>query len=308
MKLRQGAGWAPQAPMNGRPVDIEDIAYTWKAWAARGSNRIDHLNSLNPDAPVASFATVDARTFVWKLVRPSTNFLPMIAGGPKTPYIIPKEIESGFDFRTKPASSGPHYVADHAVNVGWTLKRNPNFYDKERPYIETIERAVISEYATAEAQFRTGGIYDFPELRQDQVMAMKADSPSLNLYAVPPDSPGFAGYFGWKPNPPAKTPFRDVRVRQALSRSWNRDEWIEVFYNVSAFEKAGIPIETRWNTCMVGVRRLVAQPQVEGVRTERHELLPGRGRSKEAAHRGGLSERRRGRFGLAADRHPRRPR
>ena len=30
MKLRQGAGWAPLAPVNGRAVTIEDIAYTWK--------------------------------------------------------------------------------------------------------------------------------------------------------------------------------------------------------------------------------------------------------------------------------------
>ena len=250
MKLRRGAGWAPQAPVNGRPVDIEDIAHTWKQWASRGSNRIDHLNSLNPDAPVASFATTDARTFAWKLVRPTSSFLPMIAGGPKTPYIIPKETES-FDFRTTPVSSGPHYVASHAVDLGWTLKRNPNYYDKEFPFIDTIERPVIPEYATAEAQFRTGGIYDFPEMRQDQVLPMKADVPQLNMYLVPPDAPGLAAYFGWKPNPPNKTPFRDERARQALSRSWDRDQWIEVFYNVSAFEKAGIPVETRWNTCMV---------------------------------------------------------
>src|SRR5205823_410636 len=30
MKLRQGAGWPPLAPVNGRPVTIDDIAYTWK--------------------------------------------------------------------------------------------------------------------------------------------------------------------------------------------------------------------------------------------------------------------------------------
>jgi ABC-type transport system substrate-binding protein len=250
MKLRQGAGWAPLAPVNGRPVDIEDIAYTWKRWAEKGSNRVDHLNSLNPDAPVLSFATTDARTFVWKLARPTTTFLPMLAGGPKTPYIIPKE-SADYDLRTVPIGSGPHYVASQVSDAGWTLKRNPNFYDKQRPYIETIERPVIPEYAAVEAQFRTGGIYDFPEMRQEQALKMKADVPNLKMYAIPPDAPGLAIYFGWKPNPPGKTPFRDVRVRQAFSRTWDRDQWIDVFYNVSDFKAAGIPIETRWNTCMV---------------------------------------------------------
>ena len=251
MKLRQGAGWAPLAPVNGRPVDIEDIAYTWKRWAERGSNRVDHLNSLNPDAPVLSFATVDARTFVWKLARPTAGFLPMIAGGPKTPYIIPKESESAYDLRTLPISSGPFYVATGASDIGWTLKRNPNYYDKERPYIETIERAVIPEYAAGEAQFRVGGIYDFPDLRGEAVLGMKSEVPALQMYQVPPEPQGLAIYFGWKPSPPEKTPFRDVRVRQALSRSWDRDQWIDVFFNVAEIEAAGIPVETRWNTSMV---------------------------------------------------------
>ena len=251
MKLRQGAAWAPLAPVNGRPVDIDDIATTWKRWAEKGSNRVDHLNSLNPDAPVLSFATLDARTFQWKLARPTSGFLPMIAGGPKTPYIIAKEVDTGYDFRTTPISSGPFYVANGVSDVGWTLKRNPGYYDKERPYIDTIERAVIPEYSAGEAQFRTGGIYDFPDLRGEAVLGMKNEVPELTMYHVPPEPQGLAVYFGWKPTPPEKTPFRDVRVRQALSRSWDRDQWIDVFFNVSEMEAAGIPVETRWNTAMV---------------------------------------------------------
>jgi ABC-type transport system substrate-binding protein len=59
-------------------------------------------------------------------------------------------------------------------------------------------------------------------------------------------------FFGWKASPPEKTAFRDERVRQAFSMSWDRDLWIDVFYNVEKFAADGIPLETRWNTAVQG--------------------------------------------------------
>ncbi|HEV2172609.1 MAG TPA: ABC transporter substrate-binding protein [Nitrospira sp.] len=256
MKLRQGAGWAPLPPVNGRPVDIDDIAYTWKRYASAGSNRPDYLNSLNPDAPVLSMAPTDARTFVWKLAFPATWLLNMMASGIKQSYIIPKESESQYDLRTTPLGSGPFYVSEYVTSSGWTLKRNPNFYDKEHPYIGEIQRPIVPEYATMLAQFKTGGIYDFSsgnDLRLDDVLRTKNDSPDTRLYSLPPGGgPGAnrGAFFGWKPTPPEKTPFRDERVRQALSRSLDRDTWIDTFYNVPTLRASGLPIETRWNSAL----------------------------------------------------------
>jgi ABC-type transport system substrate-binding protein len=59
---------------------------------------------------------------------------------------------------------------------------------------------------------------------------------------------GLVAHFGWEPNPPEKTPFRDERVRQALSMSWDRDQYIDTFFNVSKFRAEGLPVETAWNT------------------------------------------------------------
>jgi ABC-type transport system substrate-binding protein len=75
---------------------------------------------------------------------------------------------------------------------------------------------------------------------------MKAEIPDLKLYVLPVVGRSSTIYFGWRPV--QQNIFRDVRVRQALSKSWDRETWIDVFRNVSAFEAAGIPMETRWNT------------------------------------------------------------
>ena len=49
-------------------------------------------------------------------------------------------------------------------------------------------------------------------------------------------------WFGWKPSPADKTPFRDERLRQALSMSIDRDTFLDTFYNVSALKKEGIDL------------------------------------------------------------------
>lgn len=52
--------------------------------------------------------------------------------------------------------------------------------------------------------------------------------------------------FGWLPA--GKSPFLDERVRQAVSMSYDRDTWLDVFNNVSNLTKQGLPVEVRWNS------------------------------------------------------------
>jgi ABC-type transport system substrate-binding protein len=44
------------------------------------------------------------------------------------------------------------------------------------------------------------------------------------------------------------SPFHDVRVRRAASMLLDREAFIDAFYNVSKFEKEGLPVESRWHT------------------------------------------------------------
>jgi peptide/nickel transport system substrate-binding protein len=42
----------------------------------------------------------------------------------------------------------------------------------------------------------------------------------------------------------------DERVRQAVSLAWDRDLYLDVFHNVAAFQKEGLPVEGVWNTAL----------------------------------------------------------
>jgi ABC-type transport system substrate-binding protein len=151
-------------------------------------------------------------------------------------------------------------VANYQPSIGLNLKRNPNFYDKERPYLDGVDRPIVSEYGVGLAQFRTGAIHYFGVSAED-VLTTKKDVPQLAMYSADIASPvnqlgGAAGarlpfiFFGWKPSPPEKTPFRDERVRQAFSMALDREAWVELKGNVSKFEAEGLPVITRWNSAL----------------------------------------------------------
>ncbi len=53
-KLRSGVTWHDIAPVNGRPLDAEDILYSWKRFTEIGNQRTAYSNALNPDGPILS--------------------------------------------------------------------------------------------------------------------------------------------------------------------------------------------------------------------------------------------------------------
>jgi ABC-type transport system substrate-binding protein len=248
-RMRPNLNFHNIAPVNGRAVDVQDVMFSWNRFLSIGTSRSDYANNLNPRAPITSVAAADARTIVMKLAYPMATLPALFAyeyGGHF--HILPKELDSGgFDLRNQPIGSGPWAFVEHRPSAGFTFKRHENYFEKDRPYLDRVEVAIIPEYAAGLAQFKSGALYRF-NVRPEDILVTKQDVPDLSLYRadVSADSGGIS--FGWRPV--ASNVFRDVRMRQALSLSMDRDLFIEVNYNVSKFEQAGLPIETRWNTAL----------------------------------------------------------
>jgi ABC-type transport system substrate-binding protein len=129
------------------------------------------------------------------------------------------------------------------------LKRNPGFYDANRPYFEGMEFPVVSEYATALAAFRNGQIYQYA-VRSEEILGVKRDVPDLSMYQGDLALPASAAtlFFGYKNTP--RGMFRDKRLRQAYSMSLDRDLFAETWFNVSSFTKQGLPVNTSWSSAV----------------------------------------------------------
>jgi ABC-type transport system substrate-binding protein len=127
--------------------------------------------------------------------------------------------------------------------------RNPNSYDK-RSYPDRIETPIITENAQVIAQLTAGNLLThYQRFPPDSVLQIKGDEPKIALYQTPITQVGISTFFGFMASPDA-SPFRDERVRQAWSRSLDRDLYLDTFANVDRFADEGLPVETAFNSAM----------------------------------------------------------
>jgi peptide/nickel transport system substrate-binding protein len=256
MKLRQGVKFHNKPPVNGRSLDMDDVTFSWNRFAAKYSSRVNVVNAVNPDAPVISLTASDSRTITLKLKEPVVYALGLFATVAGSGIImLPKETDSTWDPRGDMIGTGPFYMSSYSPSVGFTFRRNPDFWDKETAFADQVDLPIISEYSAALGQFRAGNIYEMGSstssqlVKQEDILPLKRDEPRIQIY--PGDVSRIGSWrmaFGWLPV--GKSPFLDERVRQAISLSWDRDLFIETFHNVSKFEAEGLPLETRWSTAL----------------------------------------------------------
>jgi len=251
MKLRQGNGtkWDDRAPTNGRVMDMDDVLYSYKKFAAENPSGANVANSRNPLAPVVSVTASDPRTLVIKLNKPDATIIGLFSATDHL-YVMPKEADGGFDPKTTVRGNGPWLLQEYTPSSRFTWKKNPNYYVTGRPFPDLLERPIISEPAQQIAQFRAGNIYtDIVTNAQQEVIQLKKDLPKVNL-VVPSTFPtGLTPsiWFGYEGN----SPFKDIRVRQAFSMMVDREAFHGALNNADAFAAEGLESEIRYNTCVV---------------------------------------------------------
>jgi ABC-type transport system substrate-binding protein len=253
MKLRQGVKWHNKAPVNGRALDIDDIVFSWRRMAEKGSIRPFIVNAVNPGAPVLSFTATDRNTITVKLKEPTSYITAIFAYQSTCIPLLPKETDSTFDARTDQIGTGPFVLEKYTPSQGFVYVKNPDYYDKTFPNVDRVEIPILTEYAARLAQFKAGNVHAatiFTRVNGEDIAVTKKDVPALDVYEE-----GFSGgaavktAFNWLPE--AKSPWLDERVRQAYSMSIDRDAFIDAAFNVSRFEAEGLPVNTAWNTVVI---------------------------------------------------------
>jgi peptide/nickel transport system substrate-binding protein len=259
MKLRQGVKWHNKPPINGRAFDADDVVASWTRYAAKAPLRGLVATVANPQAPVMSLTAMDARTIAIKLKEPLVYALELFASyGSFTGnvVIVPKETDTSFDIRGDSIGTGPFFLANYAPSVGLTVKRNADYWDKDFALVDQIDYPIVADPAQVQAQLKSGNIHQWTNSGgggsppQENILTLKKEEQRLLLYASDFVPNRNVLSFGLLPGADGKAPFLDERVRQALSLSWDRDTFVDVFYNVSNFEKEGLDVESRWATAL----------------------------------------------------------
>ena len=252
MKLRPGVKWHNRPPVSGRAFDSEDVMFSLDRFAKIGPLASLIFNSAAPDAPVLSFSAPDKSSVVMKLKEPVAYMANWFADfGSFTGLVImfPKETGTTFDNRNDIIGTGPYQLKAHTPSVGFTLQRNPDYWDKDYVLVDELEMPIVTEYATRVAQLKAGNIHygiSTNTLRAEDTLQLKRDEPRILLYESEFATTTTVLTFGHLPVGGNK--FQDERVRQAVSMSWDRDLFIESKYNVENYQREGVPVTTGWNS------------------------------------------------------------
>jgi peptide/nickel transport system substrate-binding protein len=247
-KVQPGAKTDTRAPTNGRAMDAHDIEFSWKKYSTTATQASEIVDAVG----VTSIKAIDDMTVQIKLKAPSAGLFAAAAFiGSGRFNIVPREAEDKFDLRREAHGAGYFQLESYTPSARMVFTRNPGYFRQvpggggAMPIIDKIESPIITEYAAGLAQFTTGNIYNFP-VRPEDILKTKKDIPELRLYRTDINGASNRYFFGQKPG--NASPFKDVRVRQAFSMVQDRDLYIDTFYNVSNFEKEGLPVDARWNS------------------------------------------------------------
>jgi peptide/nickel transport system substrate-binding protein len=114
--------------------------------------------------------------------------------------------------------TGPFVLKQHLPDQRWTFERNPHYWHKDFPILDAVEVRVIPEDSARVAALRDGTIQvgyfgnpDAPALLKNIANVAVTEQGSSDMYALQLNAVG------------PDSPFRDVRVRQAVAYALDRD-------------------------------------------------------------------------------------
>jgi ABC-type transport system substrate-binding protein len=248
LKLRPNHKFDARAPTNGRPMTASDVKYSWDRSLALSPLAGEYYNPKSPTGQIASLTTPDEQTVVIKLAFPYGAITELLAY--YFFHVAPKEADNGYNVKSEARGSGPFSLVtyDPTGTARVEMKKNPDWYLKGRPFLDGMTRVAFSEYSAGLAQFETKAIWTYG-VRQEDILRVKKDHPQLVLFlndTTPSASPAQNADFIFSQRD--DSPFRDVRLRRAASMLFDRDLYIETFFNVAQFKNVGLPYETVWNS------------------------------------------------------------
>lgn len=225
-KLRDGLMWS-----DGVKMTSEDFVYTFRrALDPKAASPLAELGAKIKNAlavttgklpPTAlGVSAPDPKTFVVELSEPSPVLSWLLIQAVFWP--VPKHvIEKHPSDWTKPGilvANGPFVLSEWRPHDHITLKKNPRFYDAAKVKLDAVNYLPIDDTAAAVKRFRGGEIdinMDFPaqdaaRLREVLPKGSVLTSPNIRIVYLTMNQ--------------TRAPFKDARVRRALSLAVDREE------------------------------------------------------------------------------------
>ncbi|MDE1992380.1 MAG: hypothetical protein KGI75_07735 [Rhizobiaceae bacterium] len=218
-KLRPGVKWS-----DGQPFTAEDVVFTLNTFGKFNT----YLTKLMPLVEEAS--APDETTFVLKLKQPLTATLDLF--DKEVFPLMPKHVYDGKDVATNPANLapvglGPFKFDSWQSGQSITFVRNDNYWDKGKPYLDSVVFALIPNSQQRLNAIVNGEINWFqPEVSQVKATQDAAKSGKIKVEQIVNNAPETAVVdFNI-----TREPLANVKVRQALFQAIDRNRVAQDVY------------------------------------------------------------------------------
>jgi peptide/nickel transport system substrate-binding protein len=263
-KLREGVKWH-----DGKPFTAKDVKCTFDLLMGKSKD------SLRKNPRAGWYANVDevkvANDFevAFQLKRPQPALLALLASGYSPIY--PCHV-SARDMRLRPIGTGPFKFVEFKQNESMKVVRNPDYWKKDRPYLDGIEFTIIPNRSTAILAFVAGkfdmtfpGEVSIPLLKDIKSQAPQAvcdlvsTNVSVNLI-VNRDKP----------------PFDSLDMRRAMALTIDRKAFVDILSEGQAASGASMlpPPEGVWGMPPEMLKSIPGYgPDVAANRAEARKLM-----------------------------------
>jgi peptide/nickel transport system substrate-binding protein len=227
-KIHQGVRFHDGSPLTAADVKASYDKIIFPPQGVRSVRKNAYTAVKEVEAP-------DASTVVFKLKFPSASLLDNLA----SPWnvIYPKKYldKDPNYFKTNVVGSGPFKFKNYTRGSTFEGERNPDYFVKDRPYLNGYKFYISPETSVRAAAIRSGRAYiEFRNLPNAEVESIKKQlGDKVSVQETP-----MTGQWGIAINNTVK-PFNDVRVRKALTLGVDRYTMAKVLAPLTGLKFVG---------------------------------------------------------------------
>jgi ABC-type transport system substrate-binding protein len=179
---------------------------------------------------IEGMETPDKHTLRIHLKSPNTLF-PQNLAEPIAVIFSKEVLEEDGDLKKRMIGTGPYTLKEHTRKVRVVLQRNPDYWDKGRPYVDEYVVLSTPDDATRVAAFRTGQSDFIWRASVSDTEAIRKSNPAALVQSYHNTLAPFGLALAAD-----RPPYNDVRVRRAISMAIDRQKQVD-----TVFEGHGIP-------------------------------------------------------------------
>lgn len=230
--LRKGARFHNLPPVNGRELTSADVKWSMEYYSAKEMDG-KKLPTSSVEVLFEGLDRVDTPDPYTAVVRFKEPYVPFIyyTASQWMPMAAKEVYQQDGSLKDTLIGTGPFIFDPNASQKGtvWVVKKNSDYWDKGKPYLDTIRRLVLVEDASAQAAFQSKQLDLWNVTIHNQAQEMMKAAPQAQVY---------------KHNVPIGNallisqrrggPLADARVRRAISLAIDRDEHSRILYGGDA--------------------------------------------------------------------------